>query len=265
MTAISSMPPRVRQEAAHAEANVPAVSASQMAAADRLATGTFGITLLQMMELAGSHLAEVVRLELGGDVRGRSLVIAAGSGNNGGGGLAAARHLANRGARVHVILTRPAARMSPAGQHQLATLLAMGVDCCVMTYDLSVPDLARALKIADVVVDAVLGYNVSGAPRGEPAALIGLIGEASRPVVSLDVPSGMDPDTGAASGLVVDAAATLTLALPKIGLRTPAGRARAGRLYVGDLGLPSALYASLGIEVGSPFANGRLVMLDAAS
>lgn len=83
---------------------VPAVTAAQMADVDRLAIETYGITLLQMMEQAGSHLAEVVRREMGGDLVGRRVVVAVGPGNNGGGGLVAARHLANRGAIVRVIL-----------------------------------------------------------------------------------------------------------------------------------------------------------------
>lgn len=243
-------------------ADPPAVTAWQMAEVDRLAVGRYGVDLLQMMELAGSHLAEVVRLEIGGDLRGRVVMVAAGTGNNGGGGLAAARHLANRGAAVHVVLARPAARLSSAGRHQLASLLAMGVDCCVMTYDLSDADLGALMRDADLVVDAVLGYSVEGAPRGEPARLIEFVAASSQPAVSLDLPSGMDPDTGEAAGPVVTAAATLTLALPKTGLLTEAGRALAGRLYLGDLGLPAALYRAVGIEAGAPFAGGPVVRLD---
>ncbi len=242
--------------------SVPAVTAAQMADVDRLAVEVYGITLFQMMEQAGSHLAEVVRLELGGDLRDRAVVVVAGPGNNGGGGLAAARHLANRGACVRVILARPARRMTEAGQHQLATLIAMGIDCCVMTYDLPDDELAAAFAGAAVVVDAILGYSLRGAPRAEVARLIGFVNGSGRPIVSLDVPSGMDPDTGAAPGIAVMARATLTLALPKSGLLTEAGRLRSGRLYLGDLGLPAELYASLGIDVGAPFAADRIVRVD---
>lgn len=241
---------------------IPAVTAAQMAEVDRAAVSSYGISLLQTMELVGSHLAEVVHLELGGDLRGRAVVVVAGPGNNGAGGLAAARHLANRGARVHAVLARPAGRMTEAGRHQLAILLAMQTDCCVMTYDLHDDDLVRLLAGADVVVDAVLGYDVRGAPRGEVERLIGFVGETGCPIVSLDVPSGMDPDTGEAPGAVVTADATLTLALPKTGLLTTAGRARSGRLYLGDLGLPTGLYASLGFDVRTPFATDRIVRLD---
>lgn len=245
-----------------AASTVASASASLMAEVDRRAIEAYGITLLQMMEQAGSHLAEVVRFELGGMLDGRSIVVAVGPGNNGGGGLVAARHLANRGARVRVVLARPALRMAEAARHQLATLLAMDVSCCVATYDLSDEELEVAFAGADLVVDAILGYSLRGAPRGEVERLIGFLVRAGRPAVSLDIPSGMDPDSGCAAGAVVAATATLTLALPKPGLLAEAGAANTGRLYLGDLGLPAALYASIGLNVGTPFGADRIVLLD---
>lgn len=245
-----------------ASQRIPAVTAATMAEVDRLAVEEYGIDLLQMMEQAGSHLAEVVRTELGGDLRHRSIVIAAGPGNNGGGGLAAARHLADRGASTRVVLASPARRSTEAGRHQLATLLAMGIDCCVMTYDLSDDDLTDAVAAANVVVDAILGYGIVGPARGDGKRLIELVARAGRPVISLDVPSGIDPDSGDAGGSAITGDATLTLALPKAGLLTAAGRARTGRLYLGDIGLPARLYAGLGIGVGTPFADARIIRLD---
>lgn len=245
-----------------AASSVPVVDAATMAEVDRLAIEEYGITLLQMMEQAGSHLAEVVRLELGGDLRNRSIVVAVGPGNNGGGGLAAARHLMNRGASVRVVLARPALRMTEAGRHQLATLISMGASCCVATYDLTDEELEHALARADLVVDAILGYNIHGAPRGEVERLVGFIVRSRRPVVSLDVPTGLDPDSGAVVGMAITAAATLTLALPKPGLLAATGAGRTGRLSLADIGLPAALYAQLGIDVGPLFAAGRIIALD---
>ncbi|MEO6350670.1 MAG: NAD(P)H-hydrate epimerase [Candidatus Limnocylindrales bacterium] len=242
--------------------SVPTVDAATMAQVDRLAVEEYGITLLQMMEQAGSHLAEVVRLELGGDLQDRSIVVAVGAGNNGGGGLVAARHLVNRGASVRVVLARPVLRMTEAGRHQLATLIAMGASCCVATYDLTDQELEDALARADLVVDALVGYNIQGAPRGEVERLVGFIVRSRRPVVSLDVPTGVDPDTGEAAGIAITASATMTLALPKAGLIAGEGAARAGRLYLADIGLPAALYAQLGFEIGLLFAAGPIVNLD---
>jgi NAD(P)H-hydrate epimerase len=241
----------------------PAVTAAQMAEADRLAVGRYGVELLAMMELAGSHLAEVVRLELGGDLRGRSILVTAGPGNNGGGGLAGARHLANSGASVEVILARPALRSTEAARHQLASLLAMGLPCCVAGWDVGDAELERTVGAADAVVDALLGYSIHGAPHGDVERLIRIVNGFGRLVISLDLPSGVDPDTGAVQGAAVRAAATVTLALPKPGLLRGAGAERAGRVYVGNLGLPPALFAELGIEPGPWFARGRLLRLDA--
>ena len=151
---------------------VPAVSAAQMAEVDRLAVDVYGITLLQMMEQAGSHLAEVAAAELGGELGCHRIVVAVGPGNNGGGGLAAARHLTNRGARVRVVLARPARRLGEAGRHQLATLLEMGVSCCMAVYDISDAEIDEELARADIIIDAVLGYRGRGAPHDEVAALL---------------------------------------------------------------------------------------------
>ncbi len=242
-------------------ARVPAVTAAEMAEVDRLAVDEFGIDLLQMMEQAGSHLAEAARRLLGGDLDGKRVVVVVGPGNNGGGGLAAARHLTNRGATVRIILARPALRLSVAGRHHLATLLAMEVSCCVAPFDLDDAELADALARADLVVDALLGYNGAGAPRDEIARLVDAIRASERPVLSLDLPTGMDADSGAAAASAVRATATVTLALPKVGLLGAAAADLVGELYLADIGLPAALYRRLGIEPGTPFASDRLVRI----
>ncbi len=242
--------------------SLPAMSGAQMAEVDRRAVDDFGIDLLQMMEQAGSHLAELVRVEVGGDLRGRRIIVAVGPGNNGGGGLAAARHLANRGASVRSVLARPVNRLSPAGRHQIATLLQMALECCVAIYDVPGEELDAELESADAVVDAVLGCRATGEPHEEVGWLVRRIAASSAPIVSLDLPSGIDSDNGNAAGVAVRATATLTLALPKAGLLSEAGRAHAGRLYLADIGLPAALYAGLGIPIDVPFALGRIVRLD---
>jgi NAD(P)H-hydrate epimerase len=255
-TRMESVIPSVRSSA------IPAATAAMMAEGDRQAIETHGVGLLEMMEQAGSHLAEVVRFELGGDLRDRSVVVVAGPGNNGGGGLAAARHLVNRGARVRVILAEPVLRMSEAARHQIGTLITMGTTCSVATWDLADEELVQALDQADIVVDALLGYGTQGAPHGEPERLIGFILRSGRPVVSLDVPSGVDPDSGASPGISVIARATLALALPQPGLLQDVARDHVGRLYLADLGLPAALYDGLGLAVGPVFVEGRIVILD---
>jgi NAD(P)H-hydrate epimerase len=245
--------------------SVPTVTAGTMRELDRLAVEEFGIDVLQMMELAGLHLAELVRVEVGGELRGRRVIVAVGPGNNGGGGLVAGRHLANRGASVRVVLARPVNRLKPPGRHQVATLLQMAVDCCVAIYDVSEEELASELGAADAVVDAILGYGGTREPDSEVGRLIAWVTGAVGPIVSLDLPSGMDPDTGTPRGLAVTAQATLTLALPKAGLFGDAGRKHTGRIFLADIGLPAALYDRLGLDSGSPFAAGPIVRLEPAA
>lgn len=240
---------------------LPTVTAAEMAEVDRLAVDEFGIEILQMMEQAGSHLAELVRAELDGDLRGCRVIVAVGPGNNGGGGLAAARHLADRGASVRVILARPVSRLSDAGRHHLATLLQMSVDCCVAIYDVPDAELDHELESADAVIDAVLGYRASGPPRDGVLWLVDRMSRLGEKVISLDLPSGIDADTGEAAGAAVVATATLTLGLPKPGLLRGEGRVRAGRVFLADIGLPAALYRRIGLEPGLPFAEGRIVRL----
>ena len=259
----TTSPPAAAHVPTLSAAIVPAVSAAQMADVDRLAVDVYGITLPQMLEQAGSHHAELATAEVGGDLRGRRLLVAAGPGNNGGGGLVAARHLANRGARVRVVLARPARRLSEVGRQQLATLLEMGVSCCMAVYDISDAEIEAELASADLVIDAVLGYRGRGALHDEVKSLVDRIVGAEERIVSLDLPSGLDADTGEAVPGAVRARATMTLALPKTGLLTAAGRGHVGKLYLADIGLPAALYARIGLAVGAPFSAGRIARLEA--
>jgi hydroxyethylthiazole kinase-like uncharacterized protein yjeF len=244
-------------------ASVPLVTAALMAEVDSLAVNEFGIGVRERVEQAGSHLAELVRAELGGDLCGRRVIVAVGQGDKGAGGLAAARHLANRGASVRVILAQPVSRLSEAGRSQLATLLAMAVDCCVAIYDVQGEELDRELAIADATVDAILGHQAAGTPRDGVLWLIDRVTRASTRVISLDLPSGIDTDSGeASSDAVVTATATLALSLPKRGLFRKPGSLHAGRVFLGDVGIPAAIYRQLGVDPGVPFAAGRIVLLE---
>lgn len=140
--------------------------------------------------------------------------------------------------------------------------LGEGVPCCVIDYDLDTPTLSDLLGSADLIIDAVLGYGLLGPPRVEIARLLERLQAAGRPILSLDVPSGLDPDSGRPVEPAILATATMTVALPKRGLFTAAGRRHTGRLYLADIGLPQALYARLGLDVDAIFDAGRIVVLE---
>ncbi len=203
------------------------VTREQMVEVDRVMVEDLRIALLQMMENAGRNLARLV-LDLAAPAR---VAVACGSGGNGGGGMAAARHLANAGVDVVVTLSRPAEVLAGVPARQFDILRRMGVATGADVVD------------ADVSVDAVLGYSLRGAPRARTAELISQLCEGAAPVVALDTPSGLDVTTGATPGVVVSAAATLTLALPKVGLR---GAAEVGELYLADISVPRTVTAALG-------------------
>jgi NAD(P)H-hydrate epimerase len=218
------------------------ISEADMVELDRVMIEDLHIELIQMMENAGRALARVVRSYAGAD----RIVVAAGSGGNGGGGLVAARHLANAGQDVAVVTTRPRSLMAPVPAHQLDILERM-----------SVPVVATAIE-ADVLVDAVIGYSLRGAPRGQSAVLI----EASQragAVVALDTPSGLDVTSGTAPGVVVRADATVTLALPKMGLR---GSELVGDLYLADISVPPTVTGSFGMPAPSFGPSGLLRIVD---
>ena len=222
----------------------PWVDTAQMIEIDRIMIEDLQIELKQMMENAGRNLAQLTL----GLVAPRTATVLAGSGGNGGGGLVCARHLANHGVVVTVVVTRPAAEFWGVPAHQLGILQRMGI--VVIDHDPS------GIEDADVIVDAVIGYSLRGAPRGSALAIIDAANQANKPVISLDVPSGVDSTTGVTPGAAVRADATLTLAAPKIGLRS---NPLLGRLFVGDISVPPAAFESLGLRPPTAFIDSWLV------
>jgi NAD(P)H-hydrate epimerase len=167
-----------------------------MLAADRIATDRLGLTLLQMMENAGRELANLLRLTLGGSVHGRRIVVLSGTGNNAGGGLVAGRRLAGWGADVCVAFARPVLRLRPGARAQLEPLIASGARTAVIGHDRTDAELAAEVLAADAVIDALIGYSLAGAPDAAYQRLIGVAHVGRGPVISLDVPSGIEATTG---------------------------------------------------------------------
>jgi NAD(P)H-hydrate epimerase len=242
---------------ADADVAVPWLSTEQMVEVDRAMVEDLRIELIQMMENAGRNLAALARARfLGGDPRGRTVVVLAGPGGNGGGAMVAARRLHAWGARVEVFITHPDGGFTPVPAHQLEILRRMGV---------AVAGAAEvgAAPAADLVIDGIIGYSLHGAPRGAAAGLIRWAGAQRAPVLSLDVPSGIDATSGTVHEPAIRAAATMTLALPKHGLRADGMWEHVGELYLADIGVPPSLYAGekLGLDLGFVFARNDIVRL----
>jgi NAD(P)H-hydrate epimerase len=238
----------------------PSVTVAQMREVDRIMVDELHIELLQMMENAGRCLAAHTRRWLSGQLAGRQVVVMAGSGGNGGGGLVAARRLTIWGAATAVVLGQPRSEVQGVPAHQLEILDRMGVP--VWTPEQSPPD---ALAHADAILDALIGYSLQGPPREPIASLIRAASLADAPVIALDIPSGLDGDSGRAFDPTITAATTLTLALPKAGLLQPAARKWVGDLYLADISVPAQVYQRLGIETRPVFAASDItpVPLDA--
>jgi NAD(P)H-hydrate epimerase len=236
---------------------VTSVSVDQMREVDRLMTEEAGISLLQMMENAGRCLATHARGMLGGDARERQVVILAGRGGNGGGGLAAARRLFGWGAAVTVVLAQPREDMRGVPQQQLTILDWLGIPIRLATDGIS-----ELLAGVDLVIDALIGYSLRGAPAGPVAVLIRAANAGGRPILALDLPSGLDGDRGEPSDPTIRATETLTLALPKHGLLAPAARPWVGRLHLADISVPEKVYSRLGLTVGPIFAESDIIPIE---
>lgn len=234
---------------------VPALSTAQMREVDRLMLAEFGIDLLVMMENAGRSLALLAKRLLDQDVLDRPIVVLAGRGNNGGGGLVAARHLLNWGAWVQVVCSYAPEQYAGVPAQQLAILQAMGAP-------LAWAEEGWELPPADLLIDAVIGYGLRGDPRGKARDLIQLANSSPAPILSLDVPSGVDSDGGLCYTPHVRAAATLTLALPKLGLLHEPARQACGDLYLADISVPPGLFDQLGLDVPPLFGRDPILLLD---
>ncbi len=217
----------------------------------------YHIELIQMMENAGRNLAHLARTRfLDGDPRDRIVHVLAGTGGNGGGALVAARRLHNWGAQVMVVTTKSGDAFTPVPAHQLDILQRMGVS-------IRTAEDESMLGVPDLVIDGIIGYGLKGPPRGSAAALIRLANSSGAPVLALDTPSGLDAGSGAVYDPAIRAAATLTLALPKEGLRFEGMAAYTGELYLADISVPPELYAgpSLGLFVLPLFAQSEIIRL----
>jgi NAD(P)H-hydrate epimerase len=219
-----------------------------MAAVDRAMSEVLAIDLRQVMETAGREVARFARDRLvGGDPRAKGVTILCGTGGNGGDGFVAARILQGWGAEVTLIAAKPRGEIGGVAGQQAEIIERCGIP-------VRPPDL-DPWPDADLMIDALLGFSLSGAPRGSYAALIERANTQAAPVLAVDLPSGLDGDTGDPFSPCIRAAATLTLGLPKRGLLAPSAREFVGTLTVADVGIPLAAYHAAGLSIGSIFAT----------
>ncbi|MDQ7780645.1 MAG: NAD(P)H-hydrate epimerase [Planctomycetota bacterium] len=228
-------------------ADVRPVSREEMRELDRRAIEEIGIPGMVLMENAGRSVAEVVlemlaRPGAAGVRRGR-VAIVCGKGNNGGDGFVVARHLANNGVKVTVLLTFRERDMRAEGdaarnfailkktQSRLLKILDIG----------TLPDWDRTLRESDCVVDAIFGTGLDKPVSSSFVEMIETINRCGRPVVAVDVPSGLDCNTGLPLAFAMEAEVTVTFAAPKTGFFRHGARRFTGRVVVADIGIPRKL------------------------
>lgn len=213
----------------------PVLTPAQAGELDR-ASQARGIAAATLMENAGRETALVAAAVAGGSYGARAVIVC-GKGNNGGDGLVAARHLARWGVRVTVLmLGDPADLREPA-----STNLARLAETDVRVRPCSRSLLARELSRADVAVDAIFGTGFRGIPEEEWAGAIDGLNEGGAPVVAVDIPSGVNGETGAVEGEAVWADVTVTFGAAKTGVVLLPGAERAGIVEVAGIGFPADL------------------------
>lgn len=215
-------------------------TAAQMRELDRRTMEDYGVPSIVLMENAALRVVDVIAGRYG-PLKGKRIAVVCGKGNNGGDGLAVARHLAVRfGAAVSVHLAADPSEYVGDAAVNYKMALAFGLEMRLF------PDLYRGI---DLLVDALLGTGIKGGVEGELAGTITAMNDESCPIISVDVPSGLDADTGKVEGACVKASLTVTFALPKIGLMVYPGAEYVGELSVADIGMPREVMAAGDVQV----------------
>ena len=216
---------------------------SEMKDLDRRATKEFGISEDLLMENAGQAVYFVMLQEFG--IRHNKFVILCGGGNNGGDGLVVARKIHSNGGEAKVLLLDDETKFRGAAKKNFEIVSKMPIE--ISRVD-SIDSIILEVLDADAIVDALLGTGLVREVSGLYKDAIQLINESQMAVFSVDIPSGINGDTGEVMGAAVKADYTVTFGLPKLGNMLYPGYEHCGKLYVSHISFPPALYASHAIK-----------------
>lgn len=214
------------------------VTGTEMQALDRRTITEAHVPSTVLMERAGEGIVRHLE-EHCGPVRGKTIAILCGKGNNGGDGLVVARLLHRRRARIHVILLTPVTDLGRDAATMYRRLVRVTGRTAIIRFR-SADQVRPLLASSDILIDALLGTGLSSVVTETYREAIELINSAGKPVIAVDIPSGLHADTGAILGQAIRATLTITCGLPKLGLYVDAGIDHAGAIRVVDIGIPSA-------------------------
>jgi NAD(P)H-hydrate epimerase len=217
--------------------HLPTLSRDQARELDRRATADYGVPSIVLMENAGRGVADTLcRLGTAGPI-----VICCGRGNNGGDGFVVARHLNLRGLDVKVLVWDDPSAAGDRAADAAANYRIIERSGVPLARLSDAAGMADQLAGAAWVVDALLGTGARGEPRAPLDAVIAAINASGVPVLAVDLPSGLDCDTGAAASRTIRAAHTCTFVAHKPGFLTPGAAQFTGRIHVVDIGAPRSL------------------------
>lgn len=217
---------------------IPLVTGAQMAAIDRRAINS-GILGTDLMERAGLGITQVAHNLLNG-LANQHIVVLCGKGNNGGDGFVFARQAAKQGAYVHVFLFASPQDVKGDAKSNLERIAHLSVVSIISENECQ--HVQKALQKADLAIDALLGTGINRSVRGIVAHAIDLLKQTTCPLIAVDVPSGLNADTGL--GDCAPATQTVTFACPRIGHFFYPGRTVCGRLFLIDIGIPQSAIAA---------------------
>jgi hydroxyethylthiazole kinase-like uncharacterized protein yjeF len=229
---------------------VKVVTPGQMSEIDRVSICRYGIPGVVLMENAALRVVEELDTDLAG-LRGKTIVMFAGKGNNGGDVFAAARHLVSKGAKVCVYMLAEKDSIKGDARINLNILEQIGAEVNELSAHSSMDTVKSVLQNADAVVDGIFGTGLNKGVTGLAYDAINLINDSDRWVLAVDIPSGLNGETGKVMGACVKANKTVTFGLPKLGLVVHPGCEYAGELVTADIGIPKAAVMSVkpGIEL----------------
>ena len=216
---------------------------SEMRKLDKRAAVKYDIDEILLMENAGNAVFYAIEKEIG--LKGNRFLILAGSGNNGGDGMVVARKLHSNNLKVKFFLLTDEQKLKGITKKNFKILKNIGISIKKKPGE---SDIKKAIKETDVIIDAMLGTGLSGEVKGIYKKAIELVNKSGKKVVSIDIPSGIDGDTGEIMGVAVKSDITITFGLPKIGNLNYPGYEHAQKLFVSHISFPPELYNDKSIK-----------------
>jgi len=216
------------------------LSSREMKSIDSCAIQDYKIPGLILMENAGIRTVDIIKDVLQ-DCSGKKVVVLVGKGNNGGDGLVIARHLINAGAKVEVFLMTTEDKLTPDSRVNYDCLRNMSDNIQELLNYQDLDSFKTSVSECHIIVDAIYGIGFKGSMGNFETEIVKIVNKKDVPVIAVDIPSGVEADTGRVWGEAIKATHTVTFALPKIGLVLEPGTDYTGQLHIVDISIPAVL------------------------